>query len=554
VLPVTVFINYRKAEASGWARLLYERLAAEFGKENVFLDQVTLEPGVKWLRGIRSRSSSCAAFISLIGPSWASVLSERAQGSEEDFVRSEIETALDKGAQVREVIPVLVEDADAPSKDDLRYLGSIQPLLNRQLLELRPSRWDDDVAVLIGKLKQGPASEPATPPEPKAAPAPPASTQPKAGGSADPPAEGVPADGAPAAPSQPEADASVDPPAETAPANGAPAGAVAAPPDASHYDELANLTFEEGSLVVPFLGPGANSCDRTEPWRDVNSSYLPDSEELATYLANRLGIQPTPASLALISQQLSVAKGPGDLYMALRRALPPRHAPGSVHRFLAGLPGTLHSLGAPDRYQLIVTTNFDNALEQAFDEAEEGYDLAVYIARGDNKGKFVHVPCDGEPQLVSDPNTYTGFPIDAFGRVERTVVMKVHGAIDRAQGPHPWRDNYVITEDDYIDYMSDGEIESIVPQQLLGKLRDYSHFLFLGHEMHDWSLRVFLIRVFGDRGQPNTSWAVEREPSRLDERFWQRRGVDLVAVSLDEYVKELGEQVGRVAAARQPQP
>jgi hypothetical protein len=516
--PVTVFINYRKAEASGWARLLYERLAAEFGKENIFLDEVTLEAGVRWLQRIRSRSSSCTAFVSLIGPRWASVLSERAQGGEEDFVRSEIETALEKGSKVGQVVPVLVENAEAPSKDDLRYLGSIQPLLNRQLLELRPSRWDDDIAVLIEKLKQAPEDE----------------------GEGEEP-------GPPVETSKPEAV-----PEERSPAS--VDGTAAAPPDASHYDELAHLILEEGSFVVPFLGPGTNSCDRTEPWRDLNSSYLPDSEELAVYLADRIGIPPTPASLALISQQLSVAKGPGALYTALRRALPPHHAPGSVHRFLAELPANLQRLGSLDRYQLIVTTNYDNALEQAFAEAEEGYDLAVYIARGRDKGKFVHVPCDGEPQLVSDPNTYTGFPIDAFGRIERTVIMKVHGAIDRADGPHPWRDNYVITEDDYIDYMSDGEIESIVPQQLLGQLRDYSHFLFLGHEMHDWSLRVFLIRIFGDRGQPNTSWAVERDPSRLDERFWQRRGVDLFAVSLDEYVKDLGEYVAQVAAAQQPQP
>jgi len=180
--------------------------------------------------------------------------------------------------------------------------------------------------------------------------------------------------------------------------------------------------------------------------------------------------------------------------------------------------------------------------------------IAVYIARGRDKGKFVHIPCDGKPQLVSDPNSYTGFPIDAFGRVERTVIMKIHGCIDRAQGPFALRDNYVITEDDYIDYMSDGEIESIVPQQLLGKLRDYSHFLFLGHEMHHWSPRVFLIRVFGDRTQPNTSWAVEHEPNRLDQLFWQRRGIDLTAASLEEYVKELGEQLASVAATRQPQP
>ncbi|HEY3492709.1 MAG TPA: SIR2 family protein, partial [Solirubrobacterales bacterium] len=495
--PVTVFINYRKAEAAGWARLLHDRLAAEFGKENVFLDQVNLEPGDKWLHGIRSGSSGSAVFLALIGPGWAARLAERAESGDNDYVRDEIETALEKGSAVREVIPALIEDAELPSSEDLRYVGSLKRLLNHQQLELRPSRWDADVEVLIDRLKQPREEEEAAEPQPA-------------------PAEG-------------------GPPADPAPA----AESVAPPPDQGHYDELAHLLLEEGSLVVPFLGPGANSCDRTEPWRDVDSAHLPDAEELATYLAERLGMKATPASLALVSQSLSVAKGPGDLYMALRRALPPQRQPSSVHRFLAGLPATLHGLGAPDRFQLIVTTNYDNALEQAFDEAEEAYDLAVYLARGRDKGKFVHVPHDGEPQLVTDPNTYAGFPIDAFGRVERTVVMKVHGAVDRPESPNAWRDNYVITEDDYIDYMSDGEIESIVPQQLLGKLRDYSHYLFLGHEMYDWSLRVFLIRVFGDRGQPNTSWAIEREPNRLDERFWQRVGVDLTTRPLDAYVQEL---------------
>jgi hypothetical protein len=508
-----IFINYRKAEAAGWARLLYERLAAEFGKENVFLDQVNLEPGDKWLHGIRSGSSGSTAFVALIGPRWARTLAERAESGADDYVRDEIETALERGSGVRDVIPALVEDAELPAKEDLRYVGSLKRMLNFQRLELCPSRWDADVEVLVERLKR-PGEE-----EEEAAESEPA------------PAESAP----PAAPVS--------------------AGeSVAPPPDRAHYDELAHLLLEEGSLVVPFLGPGANSCDRTEPWRDADSAHLPDAEELATYLAERLGTKATPASLALVSQSLSVAKGPGDLYMALRRALPPQRQPSSVHRFLAQLPATLHGLGASDRYQLIVTTNYDNALEQAFDEAEEAYDLAVYLARGRDKGKFVHVPYDGEPQLVTDPNAYAGFPIDAFGRVERTVVMKVHGAVDRPQSPNAWRDNYVITEDDYIGYMSDGEIESIVPQQLLGKLRDYSHYLFLGHEMYDWSLRVFLIRVFGDRGQPNTSWAIEREPNRLDERFWQRMGVDLTASPLDEYVKELGERLARVAAGRQPQP
>ncbi len=509
----TVFINYRKAESSGWAHLLYDRLAAEFGAENVFLDQVTLEPGMKWLRDIRARSAGCSAFIALIGSEWAAAMAKRAESGETDLVRTEIEAALRKDSRVREVIPALVDDAVMPSEADLRYLGSVQPLLNRQQLDLRPSHWDVDVQVLIERLKRLPRP--------------------------DEPAAGGPAEVAPTR--NPAAAAAPTPPAE------AP---VAPPPDRNHYDELARLMLEDGSALVPFLGPGANSCDRTEPWRDADPDHLPDAAELAAHLALKLGTTSPPGDLANVSQSVSVARGSRDLYLALRRALPSGPPPGSVHRFLASLPAAALALGLSERYQLIVTTNYDDALKRAFDEAEESYDLAVYIARGRDKGRFVHVPCDGKPEVIADPNRYTGFPMDEFGRVERTVIVKIHGTVDKAGGPYPWRDNYVITEDDYIDYMSVGDIESIVPQQLLGKLRDYSHFLFLGHEMRDWNLRVFLIRVFGERPQPNASWAIQREPSRLDDRFWQRVGVDLAALSLDEYVRELGEHLPRVAGSQ----
>jgi hypothetical protein len=242
---------------------------------------------------------------------------------------------------------------------------------------------------------------------------------------------------------------------------------------------------------------------------------------------------------------MSVAQGPGALYRALKRALPSHQRPGSVHSFLAEFPAVTNELGFNDRCQLVVTTNYDDALEQAFEEAEEPYDLAVYIASGRDKGRFVHVPCDGEPEVIADANGYGGFPIDAFGCLERTVIMKIHGGVDGSRGPYSWQNNYVITEDDYIDYMSVGDIETIVPQQLLAKLRE-SHFLFLGHAMRNWNLRVFLIRIFGEQ-QRNTSWAIQRDPDRLDDRFWQRIGIDLAAISLDDYVEELGKHLPRVA-------
>ncbi len=499
-----VFINYRHADG-GWARLLYDRLADRFGAENVFLDAVSLKPGIKWLDELRVRSSACTAFIALIGPNWAPMMIERSKRPEEDHARAEIERALRRDSAVRNVIPALVGDAEQPNEKDLPSLRSLYPLLHRQWKELRPSTWDEDVEALMKEIEQIDLSLP-PPPSPTPSPRPPPSRVRKAEGDH-----------------------------------------WAAPPNDHHYEELVRVMVRDGS-VVPVLGPGANSSDRAEQdsrWEDVDCGYLPDADELAAYLASK--VEAEPDDLARISQRMSVASGHGDLYRELRRALSSGGEPSSVHRFLARFPSALHRLGLPEQHQLIVTTNYDNALERAFDEAEEPYDLAIYLASGPHKGRFVHVPHDGEPEVIEVANRYRGFPMDEYGEVNRTVIAKIHGAVDGTRGDYEWRNNYVITEDDYIEYLTDSPIESIVPQELLGKL-NYSHFLFLGYTMSDWNLRVFLRRIFGQR-LPNNSWAIEPHPGELDSQFWKRIGVDPCDASLDEYVAELGRHIGAATTA-----
>jgi SIR2-like domain/TIR domain len=497
VRPLKTFINHRRAEAAGHAKALFLELAPRFGRENVFLDSESLQPGTRWLNELRSEGSSCGVLLALIGPSWEESLKARERSPEEDQVRSEIETALRRGSGV-DVIPVLLDDAALPS--GRRIPASLEPLLRRQTAQLRLGRWEADVEALVSALEQIRRGEP--PPQ------------------RDP-----------------------EPEREHAQKWRPPLPDVnVPPPDAAHYEELVRLMLDDGS-VVPALGPGTNSSDRTGPWREAD---LPDAEELAALLAQKLGIHVESGDLAEISQYILVDKGPGDLYRTLRRMLTPRCPPSSVHCFLASLPATLERIGYPDRYQLIVTTNYDDALERAFYDAEEPYDLAVYLH---DRGRFLHVPHDGQPQVVDSPNTYTDFPLDAYGEVERTVIVKIHGAADPRDphAPHAWKDNYVITEDDYIGYLSHSRVNDIVPQQILGKLKE-SHFLFLGYTMRDWSLRVFVQRIFG-RQSLNSSWAIQRDPNRLDARFWRKIGVDLFALPLVEYVHELGQYVEAAAPA-----
>jgi hypothetical protein len=226
------------------------------------------------------------------------------------------------------------------------------------------------------------------------------------------------------------------------------------------------------------------------------------------------------------------------LYRYLREVFDDDYPPTCVHCFLATLPATLRSKGRLSHYPLIVTTNYDDLMERAFQEAAQPYDVVSYVAEGEQRGKFVHLPhadasSAGEPVLIDIPNEYRGLALD-----ERPVVLKIHGAIDRTSAT---RDSFVITEDHYIDYLTRTDVRELIPATLLAKIR-HSGFLFLGYSLRDWNLRVILHRIWGEQVLSWNSWAVQLNPDPIEEKFWSKRGVDIVNVSLVEYVSRLRDR------------
>jgi hypothetical protein len=103
-------------------------------------------------------------------------------------------------------------------------------------------------------------------------------------------------------------------------------------------------------------------------------------------------------------------------------------------------------------------------------------------------------------------------------------------------------ESFVITEDDYIDYLGRSELTAVVPVSLAAKLRR-SHFLFLGYEMADWSLRLILNRIWGERPIGYRSWAVQSSPSPLAHAFWRRYDVAALDVDPHAYVELLEQRL-----------
>lgn len=308
----------------------------------------------------------------------------------------------------------------------------------------------------------------------------------------------------------------------------------------------ASILRQDSSLAVRRGGAGSGPEHRFE---EVVAAVLAgrvvpvlgaDVAELTKRLAERFDFPASEAALPQVAQYVATMKGSGPLYDELHDLFELDSGTTSVHRLLASLPPLLRASGAP--HQLIVTTNYDLALERALLEAGEEFDVVSYLASGPYRGKFCHIGPDGTGTPIELPNTYA----TELSLERRTVILKLHGQID-ATPQRTW-ESFVVTEDDYIDYLAQTDVTSLVPVGLTAKLRR-SHFLFFGYSMADWNLRLLLSRLRGDQPLSYRSWAVHPDPTPLEREFWRRREVDVVELPLEQYAEVLAAHLPTTQAA-----
>jgi DNA-binding SARP family transcriptional activator len=317
-------------------------------------------------------------------------------------------------------------------------------------------------------------------------------------------------------------------------------------------DPSPELQELHGAILRQEIGlrPGGTRAPAEDHFAEVIGTILSgrvvpvlgtDVAELAHHLAQRFDYpHDNGRTLARVAQYVTVMKGSGPLYDELHEALGKQLPPTSIHRFFATLPPLLREHGVP--HQLLVTTSYDDALERAFADAGEEFDVVSYLATGRNRGRFCHIRPDGTGTLIDSPNTYA----TQLDLERRTVILKLHGRVE-AGDAREW-ESFVVTEDDYIDYLAQSEIASVVPVALAARLRR-SHFLFLGYTMEDWNLRVVLNRLWGDEPLSYRSWAVQPAPKPLEREFWRHRDVDVLEAPLGDYVSALGRYLEARAEA-----
>ena len=308
--------------------------------------------------------------------------------------------------------------------------------------------------------------------------------------------------------------------------------------------------LRQESALQPQAVPGAGEDRLGEIVRALLSGRLvhvlgpgpspENGQSLASRLADAFDCpEEHRGDLTRVSQYVAVTQGVGPLYDQLHDLFVQADDPGPVERFLAKLPEQVRARGA--EHQLLVTTAYGDALERAFEEQGEAVDIVSFVALGPNRGKFLHQAPDGSETVVAVPNSYAELSLE-----ERPVILKVHGGVD----PRPDRghESFVVSEDDYIGYLAQSDLASVVPVTLAAKLRR-SHLLFISYPVVEWSLRVFLHRVFGDEPISYRSWAVLPGAHPIQHEFWRRRGVDLYDVPLEDFVAEVERRLVEMAPA-----
>lgn len=294
----------------------------------------------------------------------------------------------------------------------------------------------------------------------------------------------------------------------------------------------------EAGLVIPFLGAGVNARPpKAKAWKR-GDTFLPRGAELARDLATINGFPSEDdrdrADLAKVASYGVDSLGRKWLHTTLREVFDHDYEPCDIHCYLASIARPL----------LIVTTNYDDLTERAFDRAGKPYDLVVHPTDNHEYAASVLWTKHGERHPVPVKPNLLQIDLDTT-----TVIYKMHGTVHRhASDARASLDSFVVTEDDYVDFLSRMTGHTAVPTRFIRHFQD-RQFLFLGYGLNDWNFRVVLRNLRNvlptedsdsgghhgsDPQQP--SWAIQHEPSPLEVALWGARKVKIYDMPIEEFV------------------
>ena len=251
--------------------------------------------------------------------------------------------------------------------------------------------------------------------------------------------------------------------------------------------QLAELIVKDNALL--FVGPDlGGSEDRT--------SLV---QQIADALAVRLDYTKPDRSLAAVARDFQALQGRNALITALREEVAKgKRQPAPIHQLIADavLPTTK-----------VITTRFDRALEDAFDQFRKPYVL-----------------------IVRDTDV-------SFFDESKLTLIKIQGDIDQP-------DSLVVTEDDIEDFIGNLPTLSDVVRAFFAT----KTLIFLGYDLESPQFKRLFRQVTRNLSvYRRTAYAIhQRELDPADRRYWQEQGVDMRTQDPVRFLEELAANVKEI--------
>jgi hypothetical protein len=230
---------------------------------------------------------------------------------------------------------------------------------------------------------------------------------------------------------------------------------------------------------VPFLGAGANISNPSRGYKGLSVG-----SELAKGLADTLNMEPAEQrqvenlDLMELAQLFQLYTDRPYLMETVRKLLDDRNVePSPLLRTLARLP-----------FNFIVTTNYDRLLERALVEVDRPFE--------------VFTPPSTEKESLDLQDALAG-PIEL-------AIFKMHGTFNDSTKSEGRASPIVLTEDDYIDFLSGMGLSERIPALVRSKFVR-STFLLLGYSAKDWDFRI-IYRELPEKLKPRVFIVLKEDP------------------------------------------
>lgn len=141
-----IFMAYRQADDPGSVGRLFERLSADFGRWQLFLDIYSLRPGEDYTKQLDVALSRAELLIVVVGNNWLVPGRDGKPriGALDDTHRHELATAIQRGIPI---LPITIEGARMPASEDLPE--DIAAFSKQQALAISHRHWHEDAQRLF---------------------------------------------------------------------------------------------------------------------------------------------------------------------------------------------------------------------------------------------------------------------------------------------------------------------------------------------------------------------------------------------------------------------